>query len=261
MKSTVRPPCWARPTEADAIWSPLNSGGVPLADRSRTWPSLAGRRAERDEVEPAGLADELADGVDVRDARQLDDHAVAALGQDDRLRHAGRVHAPLDDVLDDAHGRCGRRLAVLGQRLVLDAEAALQVEPELGLDRARLRPALDESGSLRPGKKSMRRAATPMSRMRMGPALRIRAGWYTKRPTAAGPPARETGSGLERGLDPLGQRATDARHGGDLLDRRLAHALDRTEDLEQLALALRADAGQVVEGAADRPLGRARSRW
>ena len=43
-------------------------------------------------------------------------------------------------------------------------------------------------------------------------------------------------------------------HGGDLLDRGVAHALDRAEDLEQLALALRPDAGQVVEGGADRPL-------
>ena len=58
-----------------------------------------------------------------------------ALGDDDRLGHAGRVHAPLDDVLDDRHVGRGRRLAVDGHGLVLDAEAALQVEPELGLDR------------------------------------------------------------------------------------------------------------------------------
>ena len=44
-------------------------------------------------------------------------------------------------------------------------------------------------------------------------------------------------------------------HRGDLLDRRLADALDRAEDLEQLALALRPDAGQVVERRADGPLG------
>ena len=44
-------------------------------------------------------------------------------------------------------------------------------------------------------------------------------------------------------------------HRGDLLDRRVADALDRPEHLHQLALALRADAGQVVERGPDAPLG------
>ena len=93
-------------------------------------------RAQGHEVELAGLPDQAPDVVDVGDARQLDHDAVAALDDDDRLRHAGRVHATLDDVLDDAH-RLGRRVhAILGQRLVLDAETALEVEPELRLDRA-----------------------------------------------------------------------------------------------------------------------------
>ena len=86
----------------------------------------------------------------------------------------------------------------------------------------------------------------------MGPALRIEAGCYTERP-----PRRRTAgpSGLERRLDPLGQAPADARHGRDLLDRRLADPLDRAEHLEQLALALRPDARQVVERRPDGPLG------
>ena len=43
------------------------------------------------------------------------------------------------------------------------------------------------SGSVRPGTKQMMRASTPMTAMRIGPALRIEAGCYTEpRPTAAG---------------------------------------------------------------------------
>jgi len=60
-------------------------------------------------------------------------------------------------------------------------------------------------------------------------------------------------SGLEGRLDPGGQRLADPRHGRDLLDRRVADPLDRPEDLEELALALGADAGQVVEGRSNAP--------
>ena len=57
-----RRPCWSVPTVADATWSPLNSGGYSAFEVE----DLAGRGIvgvwpERDEVEPAGLADELAD--------------------------------------------------------------------------------------------------------------------------------------------------------------------------------------------------------
>ena len=92
------------------------------------------RGPERDEVEAAGLADELAHGVGVGDARQLDDDAVVALGHHDGLGDAGRVHPALDDVLDDRHVGGGRRLALDLLRLVLDAQAAGQVEAQLRLD-------------------------------------------------------------------------------------------------------------------------------
>ena len=76
------------------------------------WEHLAGGRRA---CVPSGtksswpvVPDEPADGIDVRDARQLDDDAVRALDDDDGLGDAGRVHPPLDDVLDDAH-RLGRR--------------------------------------------------------------------------------------------------------------------------------------------------------
>src|SRR3990170_4643945 len=56
---------------------------------------------DRDEVEAAGLANELTDGRSVGDARQLDDDAIRAARDDDRLGHAGRVHPGLDDLADD----------------------------------------------------------------------------------------------------------------------------------------------------------------
>src|SRR6267142_5473127 len=67
-------------------------------------------------------------------------------------------------------------------------------------------PSADElSGNRRFGKKSMRRARTPIRRIRAGPALRIEAGCYTERPSDA-----VTGSGLQGRLDPLGERPPDA---------------------------------------------------
>jgi len=91
-----------------------------------------------EELVPDKLApspDEAPDRVDVRDPRQLDDDAVVTLDDDDGLGDAGRVHAPLDDVLDHAE-RLTRRLdAILGKCLVLDPQSALEVETELRLDR------------------------------------------------------------------------------------------------------------------------------
>ena len=130
---TAGRPFWSVPTVADETWSPLNSGGYVAA--SIVWPLGHLRRPERDEVEAAGLADEPADGLGVGDARQLDDDAVGALGRDDGLGDAGRVDPALDDVLDDRHVAGGRLLALDGDRLVLDAETARQVEAELRLDR------------------------------------------------------------------------------------------------------------------------------
>ena len=76
--------------------------------------------------------------------------------------------------------------AVLGQGLVLDPQAALEVEPELGLDEPPLAVGRRRIGQPQPGKKPMSRASTPMTTMRMGPALRIPAGCYTKAPRDCG---------------------------------------------------------------------------
>ena len=133
------------PTVADETWSPLNSGGYCLRSSLLALGRLG--RAERDEVESAGLADQLADGLWVGDTRQLDDDAVGALGGDDRLGDARGVHAALDDVLDDAHVAGGRCLALDRQRLVFDAQATLEVEAQLRHDRPP-RPV----GALRVGK-------------------------------------------------------------------------------------------------------------
>ena len=129
------------PTVADDTWSPLKSGGVCL--RSRTWPAGDLGLAERDEIEAAGLADELADGFRIGDAGELDDDAVGALGDDDRLGDAGLVHPPFDDVLDDRHVAGRRRVALDRDGLIFDPKTARQVEPELGLDRA---PAIGGRG-------------------------------------------------------------------------------------------------------------------
>ena len=140
-----------------------------------TSPAFFWTCAERDEVEAAGLADEPADGVRVRDAGQLDDDAVGALGRDHRLGDAGRVHPALDDLADDLEVLGSRDLVADLLRLVLDAEAALEVEAELRLDRP-LAVGGRASGRRRPGTKSMMRASKPMMRMRMGPVLRIDGG-------------------------------------------------------------------------------------
>ena len=204
------------------------------------------------------MPDQPADRIDVRDARQLDDDAVRALDHDDRLGHAGRVHPPLDDVLDDAHPLGGRRHAVLGQRLVLDPETALEVEPELGLDQpplavrgrrigqAEVREEVDEEGEDADDDDDGGAGSTHTGGMVHGTSP-------TRRPASGAVAAASRALRLQRGLDPLRQGAADARDGGDLLDGRLTHPLDRAEDLEQLPLPLRADAGQVVERRADRP--------
>ena len=57
--------------------------------------------------------------------------------------------------------------------------------PELGLDVPRATSGCWRPGSVMPGKKSMKRATTPMRTMRNGPALRIAAGCYTERPPDA----------------------------------------------------------------------------
>ena len=180
-----------------------------------------------------------------------------ALDDDDRLRHAGRVHAALDDVLDDAHALGGRRDAVLGQRLVLDPQAALQVEAELrvdgapltvrgrGVGQAKVREEVDEEGEDADDEDDDGAGSSHTGGMVHG-TTRTRRGSTLETPATACPAPpwarRRWALCLEGRLDPLRERPADARHRRDLLDRRLAHPLDRAEDLEELALALRADA-------------------
>ena len=57
MKSIAGLPFWSAPTDADATWSPPNSGGNLVG--SSVWPSLTWVCAERHEVDPADLADQL----------------------------------------------------------------------------------------------------------------------------------------------------------------------------------------------------------
>src|SRR3972149_1425955 len=64
-------------------------------------------------------------------------HGRARAGARPRRRaHAGGVHAPLDDALDDLDVADGGRPVAARHDPVLDLEPALEVEAELRLDRA-----------------------------------------------------------------------------------------------------------------------------
>ena len=135
----------------------------------------------------------------------------------------------------------------------------------------RLRPAQRSGSSRGPASSRRARVAPALRRVGRRPSHASRDASNRKtprgpepctvsaiRPVIAPPHCRaaaraQDGVRLEMGLDPLRERSADARHGGDLLDGRLADPLRGAEDLEQLALALRADARQVVEGGPDGP--------
>ena len=159
---------------------------------------LVGRglgRPEGNEVEQAGLADQVADGLGVRDAGQLDDDAVLALGRDHGLGDASGVDPALDDILDDGH--VGRRSAP-GRRRACAWYSARRPpsrsRPSLVTIGRHEPSALEESGSWSPGRKSIASARIPMSRMRIGPALRIEAGCYTEDGRVASDPTGRQGS-------------------------------------------------------------------
>ena len=113
-------------------------------------------------------------GRGVADAGHLDDDPVRARGHDHRLRHAGRVHAALDDLLDDLDVADRRDLVPFGIDPVLDLQPALKIKPELRLDPAGSLAAVS-AGRVRFGQKSMTSASRPMTAMRIGPVLRTRA--------------------------------------------------------------------------------------
>jgi hypothetical protein len=114
VNDTTRRPFWSVLTLEALTWSPEKRACSSVGSG---WPCVAVR---------GGVAD----------ARDLDHDAVRPGRHDDRLGHARRVHAPLDDVLDDLDLVQGRRLAVHRKDAVLDLQATLQVEAELGLDPA-----------------------------------------------------------------------------------------------------------------------------
>ena len=93
--------------------------------------------AEGHEVEAPGLADEPADrhSGPRRPGSSTTIRSVPCVVIE-RLGDAGRVHPPLDDVADDLEVLGPRNLVADLLRLVLHAEAALEVQPELRLDRS-----------------------------------------------------------------------------------------------------------------------------
>jgi hypothetical protein len=121
--------------EQDAVLGDL--GGARRGQgRRRQLRALTRRlreRTEGDEVETARGADEAPDLVRVLDARHLDDDPVVALDDDLRLGDARLVDAIDDDLAQHGEVVAARDLAFGRQHLVLDPQAPLQVESELGL--------------------------------------------------------------------------------------------------------------------------------
>ena len=72
-------------------------------------------------VEATGCAKQGADGVRIRDARQLDDDPVGPLRLHERLCDAGAVDATLNDVADRGEIGSGSADAVNWLHLILNA--------------------------------------------------------------------------------------------------------------------------------------------
>jgi hypothetical protein len=118
----------------------------------------------------------------------------------------------------------------------------------VGRDPARLdtRAKGTEARVPRPGWTPGRRAPRRAKPARAGHRAKARAEGH-RAPRRPAHLARSRGSGLERLLDPGGERGSDPGNRGDLLDRCVAHPLGGAEHPEQRPPALRADARQVVE--------------
>ncbi len=96
----------------------------------------------RDKGQLAGLANRLAQLQDlgfVGRAGQLDDDPVSTLDLDDRFGHAVLVDAVFDDAADRLHVIARDRMVGRGNGAVLGAQAALQVKPEVRLDKGACR--------------------------------------------------------------------------------------------------------------------------
>ena len=116
----------------------LPGTGHGPAARGRPRPVDVGR--QRHEVQPPGGPDELTDLLLLGGARQVDDDAIGAHRLDDRLGHAGRVDAVLDDRADRLHRLLGRRRSILADGLVLALQATLEIESEARLGELRNAP-------------------------------------------------------------------------------------------------------------------------
>jgi hypothetical protein len=88
-------------------------------------------------IKSTRCAKQGADGVRIRDARQLDHDSVGPLRLYERLRDAGTVDATLNDVANGGEIGSGGADAINGLHLILNAKPTTKVETELGLNRAR----------------------------------------------------------------------------------------------------------------------------
>ncbi len=161
------------PMLAAAIWSPENSGGNWV--RSTSWPAdMLRRRPSGTKSRRPVVPDEVPDLVRVLDTRHLDDDPVRSLGDHLGLGHTGCVDPVPDDLLHDVEVGLGGDLALGREHLVLDPQTAAQVETQLGLEGAALRPS---PGTGRGTATTLStRASRPMTTIRIGPARRIGAG-------------------------------------------------------------------------------------
>src|SRR3972149_4492117 len=108
-------------------------------------PSRIGSPPRGPEAGGRGGPDEPPDLLLVGGARKLHHDAVAAQRLHDRFRDAAGVDAVLDDRADRLHVALRGRRAVRGERLVLAAQAALQVQPEARFgERRRIRAGTRE---------------------------------------------------------------------------------------------------------------------
>ena len=182
-KSTAGRPFWSVPTVADETWSPLNSGGNCFG--SSSWPSVAwvepsGTKSSRP-VEPTRrrtASGSVTPGISTT-TRSLP--WVVTTGSDTPVVFTRRSTMSLMIARSAGVGS----LPSTGSAWYSTRRPPFRSRPSF-VSTVRHEPsALVESGSWRPGKNTMMSARTPMSRMRMGPALRIEAGCYTEHRAAA----------------------------------------------------------------------------
>ena len=148
-KSTAGRPFWSVPTVAEATWSPLNSGGNCL--RSSCWPSVtwvepSGTKSSRP-VWPTSLRTASGSVTPGSSTTTRSAPWVVTTGSETPVVFTRRSTMSL--MTRHVAGR--RRLALDRQRLVFDAQAALEVEAQLRLDRPPRPVGALRVGKLEPG--------------------------------------------------------------------------------------------------------------